>query len=107
MTQAELKFYEEYGNEIYTTTLLNKMSKAKKVMENKSLEQVAEILKEDFNVTKIKTNYLVIKPSKQHKNKDITQDIKNKLTESMQIDILFALQVKNNVSEIIIKLKKR
>ena len=93
--------------QLVTNEYINYLQRSIKIKNHKcfNIQTISDILKETLNVSKIKSNYLIVKATKQNVN-TIKETIENTLVSSLGDEVSLALDVKQQGMEVIVRMTR-
>lgn len=93
--------------QLVTNDYINYLQKSIKMKNHKgiNIETISEVLKKSLNVSKVKTNYLIVKATKQNVS-IIKETIEKTLVSSLGDEVSLALDIKQQGMEVIVRMAR-
>lgn len=93
--------------QLVTNDYINYLQKSIKMKTHKgfNIETISEVLKNSLNVSKVKTNYLIVKATKQNVS-SIKETILQTLVSSLGDEVSLALDIKQQGMEVIVRMAR-
>ena len=93
--------------QLVTNDYINYLQKSIKMKNHKgiNIKTISEVLKKSLNVSKVKTNYLIVKATKQNVS-SIKETILQTLVSSLGDEVSLALDIKQQGMEVIVRMAR-